>query len=668
MDEAERIRELRHRILYHNKRYYDEDAPEISDFEYDSLMRELRALEDKWPLLASSDSPVNRVGGTPRREFSKIVHDVPMQSLLDVFSEEELRAFVRRTEETLIEAGRRDPSYVVERKIDGLSVSLLYENGRFVRGATRGDGLIGEDVTENLKTIAGLPLVLKDRLPRLVVRGEVFMPDEAFLKLNERQEMLGEKTFANPRNAAAGSLRQLDSQITRSRSLSLFVFNIQLVEGMSFKSHAESLDYLAGQGLPVSPEFRICRGADSVWAEIVRIGSLRGTLDYGIDGAVVKVDELALRAYLGETSKVPRWAAAYKYPPEQKETTVEDIRVQVGRTGKLTPLAILKPVLIAGSQVSRATLHNEDYIREKDIRIGDAVIIEKAGDIIPAVVRVLMEKRPDHATPFIMPDRCPECGAPVVREALESASRCTGADCPAQLFRHILHFASRDAMDIEGLGPAVIELLVHHGLITGIADLYHLHEKRDRLVRLERQGDRSTDNLLKAIDRSRQNSLDRLLTALGIRNVGKEAARTLAGRFDSIDAIAAASTEELSSLPDFGLITARSVQQFFAQPSSLELIERLKAAGVRMTAGERPAAVGTQLAGGTYVLTGTLPNLTREEASRLIMARGGKVSSSVSKKTTAVIAGEEAGSKLDKARALGVAVLSESDLMALLKE
>lgn len=666
MDVSKRIQELKETIRYHNKRYYDEDAPEISDFEYDALMRELRQLETDWPIFATPDSPTRRIGGVPRRDFAKVTHEVPLQSLLDVFSEAELRDFLARTGQALAAVGQTAPDYVVERKIDGLSVSLLYENGRFVRGATRGDGLVGEDVTENLKTIQGLPTRLKDAPARLVVRGEVYMTDESFVRLNERQEALGEKTFANPRNAAAGSLRQLDSRITQERNLSLFTFNVQLADGLAFRTHAESLEFLAHQGFPVSPDYVVRQSADEIWSEILKIGDLRGTLPYGIDGAVVKVNELALRTLLGETSKVPRWAAAYKYPPEQKETSVEDIRVQVGRTGKLTPLAVLKPVLIAGSQVSRATLHNEDYIREKDIRIGDTVMIEKAGDIIPAVVRVLAEKRPSGTVPFVMPDHCPVCGAPVIREAEESASRCTGADCPAQLFRHILHFASRDAMDIEGLGPALIELLIGQGLIGGIADLYHLSEKRDSLVRLDRMGVKSADNLLRAIDRSRANPLDRLLTALGIRNVGKEAARTLAANFDSIDDIEAADVERLAALPDFGRITAQSVQQFFAEPSTRELIDRLRSAGVRMTAGERSTAAGSELAGGTYVLTGTLPTMTREEASQLIMAHGGKVSGSVSKKTTAVIAGEEAGSKLDKAHALGVPVLSESDLLSLL--
>lgn len=668
MADQERMQELRELIRYHNKLYYENDSPEISDFAYDELLQELIELEAENPELVPADSPTKRVGGKARAEFAKFTHEVPLQSLTDVFSEAELRAYISQLTENVKKLGVPKAEFVVERKIDGLSVALVYEDGRFVSGATRGDGFVGETITANLMTINSLPRQLKDAPARLIIRGEVYMSNEAFIKLNEQQEESGGKIFANPRNAAAGSLRQLDSRITRSRSLDIFVFNIQLSEGRQFKTHSETLHYLEENGFPVLPEYQVCQTADEVWAAIEHIGKIRGSLPYGIDGAVVKVNDLALRGLLGSTSRVPRWAVAYKYPPERQETQVLDIQVQVGRTGRLTPLAILKPTLIAGSTVSRATLHNENYVREKDIRVGDTVIIEKAGDVIPAVVSVVLSKRPPDSEPFVMPANCPVCGSHVSREDNEAESRCTGVDCPAQIFRHILHFVSKEAMDIEGLGPALIQQLLDANLIASIADIYHLPEKRTELLQLERMGEKSVDNLITAIDRSRLNPLDRLINALGIRNVGREAARTLAAHYDSIDAIAAASVEELAALPDFGLITARSVQSFFAETQTRELIEKLRQAGVRLEAAARPQQRGNELAGKTYVLTGTLPGMTREEASALISAHGGKVSGSVSKKTTAVIAGEAAGSKLDKAIALGVPVLSEADLHNLVGE
>jgi len=668
MADQERMQELRELIRYHNKLYYENDSPEISDFAYDELLQELIELEAENPELVPADSPTKRVGGKARAEFAKFTHEVPLQSLTDVFSEAELRAYISQLTENVKKLGVPKAEFVVERKIDGLSVALVYEDGRFVSGATRGDGFVGETITANLMTINSLPRQLKDAPARLIIRGEVYMSNKAFIKLNEQQEESGGKIFANPRNAAAGSLRQLDSRITRSRSLDIFVFNIQLSEGRQFKTHSETLHYLEENGFPVLPEYQVCQTADEVWAAIEHIGKIRGSLPYGIDGAVVKVNDLALRGLLGSTSRVPRWAVAYKYPPERQETQVLDIQVQVGRTGRLTPLAILKPTLIAGSTVSRATLHNENYVREKDIRVGDTVIIEKAGDVIPAVVSVVLSKRPPDSEPFVMPANCPVCGSHVSREDNEAESRCTGVDCPAQIFRHILHFVSKEAMDIEGLGPALIQQLLDANLIASIADIYHLPEKRTELLQLERMGEKSVDNLITAIDRSRLNPLDRLINALGIRNVGREAARTLATHYDSIDAIAAASVEELAALPDFGLITARSVQSFFAETQTRELIEKLRQAGVRLEAAARPQQRGNELAGKTYVLTGTLPGMTREEASALISAHGGKVSGSVSKKTTAVIAGEAAGSKLDKAIALGVPVLSEADLHNLVGE
>ncbi len=668
MADQERMQELRELIQYHNKLYYEEDSPEISDYEYDELLQELIGLEAENPQLVPADSPTRRIGGKPRAEFAKFNHEVPLQSLTDVFSEAELRMYISQLTENARKLGAAEVEFVVERKIDGLSVALVYEEGRLVTGATRGDGFVGETITANLLTINSLPRTLKDAPTRLIVRGEVYMSNETFLQLNEQQSRTGGKIFANPRNAAAGSLRMLDSSITRSRKLDVFIFNVQLSEGREFKTHAESLRYLAANGFPVLPDYRVCQTADEVWAEIENIGRIRSELPYGIDGAVVKLNNLAMRELLGSTSRVPRWAVAYKYPPERKETQVLAIQVQVGRTGRLTPLALLKPTLIAGSTVSRATLHNEDYVREKDIRVGDTVIIEKAGDVIPAVVSVVLEKRPPEAEPFVMPSNCPVCGSPVRREENEAESRCTGVDCPAQLFRHILHFVSRDAMDIEGMGPALIQQLLEANLIASIADIYHLPERRADLLRLERMGQKSVDNLIAAIERSRENPLDRLINALGIRNVGREAARTLAAQYDSIDAIAAASLEELAALPDFGQITAKSVQQFFAETQTKELLEKLRNAGVRLQGASQPQQRGDELAGKTYVLTGTLPGMTREEAGALIIAHGGKVSGSVSKKTTAVIAGESAGSKLDKAIALGVPVLSEAELHDLVGE
>ncbi len=668
MADQERMQELRELIRYHNKLYYENDNPEISDFAYDELLQELIELEAENPELVPADSPTRRVGGKARAEFAKFTHEVPLQSLTDVFSEAELRAYISQLTENVKKLGVPTTEFVVERKIDGLSVALVYEDGRFVSGATRGDGFVGETITTNLLTINSLPRQLKDAPSRLIIRGEVYMSNEAFIKLNEQQEESGGKIFANPRNAAAGSLRQLDSRITRNRSLDMFVFNIQLSEGRQFKTHSETLHYLEENGFPVLPEYQVCQTADEVWAAIEHIGIIRGSLPYGIDGAVVKVNDLALRELLGSTSRVPRWAVAYKYPPERQETQVLDIQVQVGRTGRLTPLAILKPTLIAGSTVARATLHNENYIKDKDIRVGDTVVIEKAGDVIPAVVSVVLSKRPPDSEPFVMPANCPVCGSHVSREDNEAESRCTGVDCPAQIFRHILHFVSKEAMDIEGLGPALIQQLLDANLITSIADIYLLPEKRAELLQLERMGEKSVDNLITAIDRSRLNPLDRLINALGIRNVGREAARTLAAHFDSIDAIAAATIEELAALPDFGLITARSVQSFFAETQTRELIEKLRQAGVRLEAAARPQQRGNELAGKTYVLTGTLAGMTREEASALISAHGGKVSGSVSKKTSALIAGEAAGSKLDKAIALGVPVLSEADLHDLVGE
>ncbi len=667
MDPLRRIEEFRALIERADHLYYDEDAPEIPDFEYDALLRELQRLEAENPLFVRPDSPTQRVHGEVKREFRKVVHAIPLQSLEDVFSEEELRAFLGRVSETLASVGRPAPEYVVERKIDGLSVALEYRDGAFVQGATRGDGAVGEDVTANLRTLRNLPMKLRDPVSLLVVRGEVYLSRDEFLALNDRQEAIGGKTFANPRNAAAGALRQLDPAVTAERGLKVFVFNVQRAEGLSFDRHSASLDWLAGQGFEASPEHVLCRTPDEAWAAIGRIGESRGELEYEIDGAVVKVDSLADREVLGQTSKVPRWAAAYKFPPEQKETLLLDIVVQVGRTGKLTPLAVLAPVRIAGSTVSRATLHNEDFIVEKGILIGDTVLVQKAGDVIPAVVGPVVDRRPPDARRFVMPTACPVCGAPVAREGGEAASRCTGSDCPAQLFRNVVHFASRAAMDIDGLGPSIIEMLMERGLVAGVADLYALVGRRDDLLRIDRFGEKSVDNLLASIDRSRGAGLERLLTAFGIRNIGAAAARVLAERFPDLRAVAAASPLELLSLPDFGGKSVDSLVSFFAQPRTAAMLDHLEAAGVDFHSRASESRISDRLAGRTFVLTGTLPTLTRDEAGALVLANGGKVASSVSAKTSFVLAGEEAGSKLDRARTLGVPVIDEAAFRAMLE-
>lgn len=666
MDDAwTRIQELTEKIRYHNRLYYDNDAPEITDFEYDALLRELIALEKEFPMYAMPDSPTQKVGGEAQERFGKVTHRNVMQSLANAFSEGEIYDFVDRVRETLKTAGlTEEPEFVVEKKIDGLSVSVEYENGVLVRGSTRGDGTIGEDITPNVKKIRNLPEKLKDSsVSYLEVRGEVYMPVESFLRINELAEMNKDKVFSNPRNAAAGSLRQLDPEITASRDLSVFIFNIQEIRGKEIPTHAGSLEFLADQGFMASPGFVVCRTADEVWKAISDIGESRGSLPYGIDGAVVKLNGIDSRKYLGQTSKVPRWAIAFKYPPEQKETVLKKIDIQVGRTGKLTPVAILEPVHIAGSTVSRATLNNEDYIREKDIREGDTVVLQKAGDVIPAVIASVPEKRPSVSLPFVMPSACPVCGAPVVREEGEAASRCTGADCPAQLFRHILHFASKDALQIDGMGPSVIEVLLDRKLISGVADLFALKEKEAELLALERMGKKSVQNLLDSIEKAKSCPLDRLLVALGIRNIGVVAARTLAANYKSLRDIEKADLFSLASLPDFGLVTAQSVADFFAQEQTHHLLGELEAHGVRFDGGSGNVTIDSRLQGRTFVLTGALPSLTRDQASAIVLSHGGKVSSSVSKKTDYVLAGEDAGSKLDKALALGVPVLSEEDFL-----
>ena len=653
------IETLKEMINKHNYSYYVLDSPTISDFEYDDLMKRLLKLEEDYPELKTSDSPSQRVGDVILSGFEQVAHTVQMQSLADVFSKEELAEFCDRTAAAL---ETEEVEYTVEMKIDGLSVSLEYENGQFVRGSTRGDGFIGEDITANLKTIKSIPLKLKDAIPYLEVRGEVFMPKSSFLKLNENREIEGEALFANPRNAAAGSLRQLDSKIAAQRNLDIYIFNIQQIMGRELSTHNEGLDYLENLGFKVIPNRNTFYHVDTVFSEIQRIGELRGDLQYDIDGAVVKLNRLDQREILGSTSKTPRWSVAYKFPAEQKETRMIDIALQVGRTGVVTPNAVLEPVRIAGSTVSRATLHNIDNIKEKDIRIGDMVIIQKAGDIIPEVVEVVKERRDGTERFFEMPALCPACGEPLERAEGEAAVRCTSSNCPAQQTRSVIHFASKGAMDIDGLGPAIVEQLIEEHLIEDCGDLYSL--QYDDLVGLERFADKSAKNLIEALEKSKQAGLDRVLFGLGIRLIGSRASQLLAEQFQSIDAIMAAGEEEIAAIPDIGGKMAESLKHYFSEPKSLEIISKLKTAQVRLD--YESSRVGDTFAGKTFVITGTLPTMKRNEAKTLIESNGGKVSGSVSKKTDYLLAGEEAGSKLEKATALGVSVLSEGELLDML--
>ena len=658
MTVKEQAEQLRRELEQHNYNYYVLDRPTISDFEYDRMLRALEDLEQEHPELVTPDSPTQRVGGKALDSFEKVTHRVPLESLQDVFDFDELGEFDRRVRETA-----PDAFYIVEPKVDGLSVALEYENGVFKRGATRGDGLVGEDVTENLRTIKSIPLKLDNAPPTLIVRGEVFMPRTVFEQLNAAREERGEPLFANPRNAAAGSLRQLDPKIAAERRLDVLIFNIQYVEGISFETDSASLDWLEGLKFKVIPRI----GTDTIQQAAERIsaiGESRDVYSYEIDGAVVKLDNLSERETLGSTAKFPRWAAAYKYPPEQKESVVQDIVVQVGRTGVLTPKAVVAPVRLAGTTVTNATLHNQDYITEKDIRIGDTVLVQKAGEIIPEIVRVIPEKRPADAVPYHLPDHCPVCGAPVARDEDGAHIRCTGAECPAQLLRNLTHFASRDAMDIEGLGPAVVESLVHAGLMKTPADLYHLDAQS--VDSLERMGKKSAENLLAAIERSKSNDLSRLLFAFGIRQVGQKAAKILASRFGTLDALCDATEEELTAVDDVGEITARSIVEWLASEQSRHLIESLRAVGVNMTSSAEPT--GDKLTGKTFVLTGTLERFTRDEAGEMIEKVGGKVSGSVSKKTSYVVAGEAAGSKLKKAHELGIPVLTEEAFLTMIQD
>ena len=651
-----RVEELRAIIEKNNRLYYDQDAPELEDFEYDALTRELKAIEAEYPQLVTASSPTQHVGGTASSKFSKVTHAVKMESLQDAFSLDELRDFDARVREAGV-----TPQYVVEAKIDGLSVSLEYRDGQLVRGSTRGDGVVGEDVTENLATIADIPKTLRGAPAFLEVRGEVYMPHSAFFRLKEQQELEDKTPFKNPRNAAAGSLRQKDAAITASRGLSIFVFNLQQCEGRSFATHHETLDYIKSLGFPVSPRYSVFANIEDAIREIETIGALRGTLEYDIDGAVIKVNDLAARRVLGSTNKFPRWAIAFKYPPEVKESVVRDIEVTVGRTGVLTPTAVFDPVFLAGTSVSRASLHNGDIIRNLGIGIGDTIQVRKAGDIIPEVIAVTAHA--PGGSPFCMPDTCPSCGAPVVHLQDETALRCVNPECPAQSLRNLIHFASRDAMAIDGLGEAVAVQLTEKGLVHTVADLYVLTE--EDLLGLDKFKSKSAQNLLNAIERSKANNLDKLLFGLGIRNIGDKAAALLAEHFGSMDAVREASPEQMCEIDGFGAVMAQSVQEFFAKEGTRDLLRRLADAGVNMRWTGAPK--GTALAGMTLVVTGTLPTLSRQEAEALIAQNGGKAAGSVSKKTSYVVAGTAAGSKLTKAQALGIPVLDEAGLYALIQ-
>ena len=657
MDPRERILELTRLLTEAGYRYYVLDDPTMPDFEYDRLLRELENLEGEYPQFAQPDSPTQRVGGQALSQFEKYTHPVPLMSLQDVFSVEELQEFVEKV-------GQQCPNaaFSVEPKIDGLSVALEYENGVFVRGATRGDGSVGEDVTENLKTIHSIPMQIPDAPPRLIVRGEVFMPKSSFEKLNARQEQLGKPLFANPRNAAAGSLRQLDPKIAAQRGLDILIFNIQLCEGVTFATHAETLDYLRRRRFKVIGNSVLSRTEDVV-AEVMAINERREGFSFDIDGAVIKLDDLSQRDKLGATAKFPRWAAAYKYPPEVKPTVVEDILIQVGRTGVLTPKAVVRPVRLAGTTVTNATLHNQDFISQRDIRIGDTVLIRKAGEISPEILEVDLSRRPEGTTPYRLPESCPVCGAPVERDEAGAFLRCTGANCPAQLVRLIAHFTGRDAMDIEGLGEAIVEALVENRLIASVADIYTL--TLEDIKSLWKSGQTAAKKLLAAIEESKNQDLSRLIFALGIRQVGAKTGKVLAGHFGSMDALASASLEELMQVPDVGAVTAENIYSWFRQSQSVQILQKLRSAGVNFES--KRVVTDSRFAGMTFVLTGALTKFTRDEATEKIEAFGGKAAGSVSKKTTYVVVGENAGSKEKKARELGIPILSEEDFLQMIR-
>lgn len=658
----ERIKELREIIEYNNKKYYDEDVPEISDFEYDMLNNELKNLEKQYPELITKDSNTQKVGGNVKKGFKEVIHEVPLQSLQDIFDFDELLEFDKRIKKQAEEYGK-ETIYVVETKIDGLSASLKYENGILVQGATRGNGLIGEDVTENLKTVKTIPHKLKEPI-NITVRGEVFISKKDFEKMNEERSLNEEPLFANARNAAAGSLRQLDSNITATRPLDIYIFNVQQIEGKQFNSHYEELNFLEKLGFNVNPIKIPCNTIEEVITAINKIGEDRDTLSFGIDGAVVKVDNLSLREDLGSTSKVPRWAIAYKYPPEKKETILKDIICQVGRTGVITPMAILEPVSVAGSTISKTTLHNEDFIKEKELKIGDTVVIQKAGDVIPEIVEVKKDKRIGKEKEFEMPKVCPVCGAKAVREEGEAAIRCTGIECPAKLLRNIIHFVSKEGMDIDGLGENLVEQFIEKGLIQDIADIYKL--TFEDIASLKKNGTKFATNLVNSIEDSKNRPFYKLITALGIRHIGTKSAKTIAKHFKTMRNLMQAEVEEIAELEDVGQIMAESIYEFFKQEQTIDLIEKLENAGLSMKE-ETEEGVDERFKGFTFVLTGSLENYTREQAGEIIEKLGGKVSSSVSKKTSYVIAGEEAGSKLTKAQELGVTILNETEFMEMVK-
>lgn len=658
MDYREEIKRLRETLNENGYRYYVLDAPTMSDHEYDLLNRRLEELEALHPEEITPDSPTQRIGGRILEGFQPYTHEVPLESLQDVFNSEETAEFCQRMEEAL--GGLVE--YSVEPKVDGLSVALEYRDGVFVRGATRGDGRVGEDVTENLRTIRSIPMTLPEKLPRLIVRGEVYMSRTVFEEINAARELAGKPLMANPRNAAAGSLRQLNPKICGERRLDIQIFNLQLAEGREFVSHGETLEYLASQRFKVIPH-KTLSGTAACQSEIVRINEERMDYPFDIDGAVIKVNSLTDREILGSTAKFPKWAVAFKYPPEKKPSQIIDIVIQVGRTGVLTPKAVLSPVRLAGTTVTSATLHNQDYIAEKDIRIGDTVIVQKAGEIIPEIIEVDLSKRPEGTTPYILPEVCPVCGAPVHRDEDGAAVRCTGAECPAQLLRNITHFASRDAMDIDGCGPAVIQQLIENGLVHNAADLYSL--RTTELTKLERMGKKSAENLIRAIEKSKDNDLYRLIYGLGIRQVGENAAKVLAAHFQTMDALIAAQAEELTEIDDVGAVTAQCILDYLSQPQSQDLIRRLREAGVNMES--TAVLVDQRFAGMTFVLTGTLTRFDRKAAQALIEERGGKAAGSVSKRTTYVVAGEAAGSKLKKAQELSIPVLTEEEFAKMLE-
>lgn len=653
----EEITKLREKINYYSQLYYDMDNSPITDFEFDTMMNRLKKLEKEHPELITKDSPTQKVGGHVREDFAKVTHEVPLQSLQDVFSYEELYEFDKRIKQS------GETNYCVETKIDGLSCALKYEKGILVQGATRGDGVVGEDVTENVKKIKSIPHKLKEPLD-ITVRGEVFIGKKEFETLNEEREVMGETLFANARNAAAGSLRQLNPKITAQRPLDIYIFNVQKIENKTWNSHWEELNYLANLGFNVVPFRKLCHTIDEAIDAIKEIGDNREELTFGIDGAVIKVDDLALREKIGTSFKVPKWAIAYKYPPEQKETIVKDIICQVGRTGAITPMAILEPVKVAGSTISKTTLHNEDFVKEKGLMIGDHVIIQKQGDVIPEVVDVLKEKRTGEEKVFQMPTTCPVCGAPAVREEGESAVRCTGIECPAKALRNIVHFASDEGMDIEGLGYKIVEQLIEKGLISNIADIYDL--KLEDIASLKKNGKKFAQNLIDAIEESKNRDLSNLITALGIRHVGKKLAKVLARKYKTLDNLMSADVEELASKDDIGEVIAQSIHTFFNEEQTIDLINRLKSAGIN-TQSLQEESNDTRFEGKTFVLTGALSKYSREQASDIIERLGGKTSSSVSKKTSYVLAGEDAGSKLTKAQSLGVTVISEEEFEEMIK-